>query len=236
MSIGTARRAMTPLIATAACMLAAGCSSSTPAGSKQASSVIPAVQSAVDHAHSVHMTGSVVSGGDNISFDLSFAGSALAGTFSVSGASFGLVALDGKTYLKISATFLSRAGIPASVCSSWCGKYVQLPSADAKSITGSLSVSLLARDLFDKIPASAKASGVLFKPASYDGQSVLRLSQDGNTVDVAASGVAYPVAMVLRNGEYIRFSDWNSVAPVTAPPASQVVSLTQLDQLANSAD
>lgn len=217
----------------------AGCSggpAAGAAGSKPASAVIPAMQSAVDHARSVHMQGDVVSGALSIRFDLSFAGSGISGSMAVSGASFELISLGRKTYIKIDAGFLSRAGIPSTVCAAICGKYVLLSSADAKSITGSLSMTGLAQDLFGKIPRSAKTSGAAFQPASYDGQSVLKLHEDGYTLDVATTATHYPLAILAPHGQYIRFADWNSVPALSPPPPGQVVSAKELNQLSQPDD
>jgi hypothetical protein len=194
------------------------------------------MQSAVDHAHSVRMQGNVTSGELNVRFNLSFAGSGLSGSMVVSGASFDLISLSGKTYIKINTGFLSRAGIPGTVCATICGKYVLLSSSDAKSITGSVSMTGLAHDLFGRIPQSARTSSVLFRPASYEGQSVLKLHDDGYTLDVAATATHYPLAIIAPHGQYIRFADWNTVPALAPPPPGQVVSAKQLSQLSQPDD
>jgi hypothetical protein len=237
MRIAMTARAVPLLAALAAGSLIAGCAgSSSPASAKPASSVIPAMEAAVDQATSVHMTGQVTAGGIRTGFDIKFHGSQLAGSMNASGASFDLIVVRGKTYIKVDSSFLTRSGIPATLCTKICGKYFLLPITDAQSITGTLSMTRLTRDLFGKIPKSAKKSGVMFKPATYEGQSVLRVRKDGFTLDVAASGKPYPLAILAPHGQYLKFSDWNSVPSPSAPARSEVVSTKELDQLAHSDD
>jgi len=214
-------------------LLVAGCgsSSSSPSnsGGKSAADVLPAMQSAVKAAQSVHMNGSVISGSEKIAIDLSFARSSdLAGTIGVNGASFYVLSLSGKTYVKLDASFLKFAKAPASACSVICGKYVQLPASSASQITGSLSMSGIANQMFGKIPASTKSSSVQFVPATYNGQQVLRFVGDGYTLDVAKTGKPYPVVILGPQGESIAFSNWNSVTLPSPPPASQIISLSKL--------
>lgn len=223
-------RAAVAGVAVLAGLAAVACSSSgSPSSSRQASVILPAVRSAIKSAKSVHMTGSVTSGSEAITIDLSFVGAdGLSGIMTVNGASLGLLTVGGQTYIKINSSFLTLAKAPTSVCKVVCGKYVQLPTSDAQSITGELSMTGLINGLFDKLPSSAKASSVHFVPATYQGQPVLALRHAGFTLDVAAKGKPYPLAITGTNGEYLDFSDWNSAALPAAPPSSQLVNLSQL--------
>ncbi len=191
--------------------------------------VLPAVRSAIKSAKSVHMTGSVTSDSQLITIDLSFIGAdGLSGTMAVNGATLGLLAVGGRTYIKINSSFLTLAKVPASVCKVVCGKYVQVPKGDAQSITGELSMTGLINGLFDKLPSSAKTSSVDFAPGTYQGQPVLALRHAGFVLDVAAQGKPYPLAITGTDGEYLDFSDWNSATLPAAPPSSQLVNLSQL--------
>jgi hypothetical protein len=218
--------------ALAGCLLVAGCGSSNSgsnSGSKPASDVLPAMQSAVKAATSVHMAGSVTSGGEKININLSFArANDLAGTFGVNGASFYVLTLSGKTYIKLDQSFLKYAKVPVSACSLICGKYVELPPSSASQITGSLSMSGIANQMFGKIPSSVTNSSAKFVPATFNGQQVLRFHGDGYSLDVAKSGTPYPVDISGPGGETITFTNWNSVTMPSAPPASLVISLSNL--------
>jgi hypothetical protein len=218
--------------AVTAALMAAGCSASGGSGSsasRSASVVLPAVQAAVKTARSVHVTGNVTAASQAISLDLSFVGNTgLAGTMTVNGAAFGLLARAGQTFIKVNAAFLTMAKAPASACRTKCGKYVQVPAAEARTITGALTMTGLITNMFGQIPASARSSSVHFTPGTYDGQPALSFSHDGYTLEVAAKGKPYPLAISGRNGQYLDFSGWNSVTLPPAPSGSQVVNLSGL--------
>ncbi len=161
---------------------------------------------------------------------MSYVGSAFAGTESVGGASVYIVTVAGQTYLKIDSALLSRAGIPATDCPKICGKYALLTADEAKPAVDALRLTALDRQ-FDKGLAAMETSGLLFKPASYDGQAVLKLSLNGTAFFVAASGPAYPLGYFVPGVVSFTFSEWNSVPPIKAPAASQVIGPAELEQL-----
>ncbi len=212
----------------AAGLAAAGCSSS-PAGSKPAAKLMPEVQAAAKAATSVHMAGAVNQGSQKATIDMSFSGPSVAGTVGLNGASFNLLSLNGKTYIKLDAAFLKYAKAPASACATICGKYVELPAASASQITGSLSMKQLVNQVFsNKNVNSGAASGCDFTPATVNGQSVLQCHQGLYTIDVAAHGKPYLLFFTGPHGQHIAFTDWNSVTMPAAPAASQVISLSKL--------
>ena len=201
----------------------------SPAGSKTAAKLMPQVQTAAKTATSVHMAGSVTEGSQTATLDISFSGDSVAGRLGINGENFELLSLHGKTYIKLDAAFLKVAKAPAGVCAKICGKYVELPAADASQITGSLSMQQLVKQVFNnKNMSSAAASGCVFSPATLNGQPVLQCRQGPYTIDVAAHGKPYMVYFSGPHGEHIAFSDWNSVTLPSAPPASQVISLNNL--------
>lgn len=204
-----------------------GSGSAAPPAGKAATAVLPQITAAVRSASSVHMTGTVTSGSQTITLSISFAGSGgMAGTMTVNGANLGVLATNGQTYVKINPSFLALAKAPASACKQICGKYVQVPAADAQSITGALSMSGLIDGVFGKLPHAV--SGQYFVPGTYQGQSVLEFRQHGYTLIVAGHGKPYPLAITAPHGEYLDFSDWNAVTPPAPPPASQTVKIGAL--------
>jgi hypothetical protein len=212
-------------------LMAAGCAAAVGPGTagRAASALLPAVQAAVKSARSVHITGSVTSASQAITLDVSFAGNGgLAGTMAVNGASFGLLTRSGQTYIKVNAAFLRTAKAPAAACTTICGKFVEVPAADAQTITGALSMRGLIQNMFRQIPAAARSSSVRFTPGNYDGEPALRFSHDGYTLIVAGKGTPYPLAISGRNGEYLDFSDWNDVTLPPPPAASQLVNLSEI--------
>lgn len=214
-------------------LLATACgspSSSASAGSKTAAQVIPAMKAAAESAQSVQMTGSGKDGSQKLTFDMSFVGSSdLSGTFTENGATLTIEVVSGTTYLKINQDFLNLAKLPASVCATVCGKFVELPASESSQITGAVSLSALTKKAFNSIPASiSKDTTDIFTPTTYHGQQVLTAHGDGNTIDVARTGTPYPIFISTSQGDTIVFSDWNSVPPLTPPPASEIISLTSL--------
>jgi hypothetical protein len=188
------------------------------------------MQSAVKSAKSVHMTGSVMSGSQRITFDLSFYGrSDASGAFNDGLGKFSLLAVGGATYIKANAAFLKLAKAPASACRTLCGKYIKLPAASAGQLTGSLSMSSLTTQMFGSLPASVtKDTSDLFVRASYGGHPVLKFTGGGYTIEVAGTGPAYPLLITGSAGDSLAFSQWNAVPAPVAPPASQVVNIGQL--------
>jgi hypothetical protein len=214
-------------------LLASACASSASpgsAGTKTAAQVIPAMKAAVQSAQSVEMSGSGKDGSQKITFDMSFVGrSDLSGTFTENGATLTIEVINNTTYLKINQDFLDLARLPSSVCATFCGKYVELPASESSQITGSVSLSALTQRAFNSIPASvSKDTGDTFSQATYNGQPVLTAHSEGNTIDIASTGAPYPILISTSDGDSVVFSHWNSVPPLTAPPASEVISLPSL--------
>jgi hypothetical protein len=201
-------------------VLATACGGSSPSA---------ALQKAIKAASSVHMVGSAVSGGQKITFNMSFYGNAeMSGTFGENGGSVLLMTVGRNTYFKLDAGFMKMEKFPKAACALVCGKWLEEPGT-SNQLTGSLSMASLSGQLFGQLPASVtKDKSRLFVPTTFDGQSVLQFRGGGYTIDVAASGTPYPVMFADSHGDKATFSYWNSVHPPAAPPASEVVNLNQL--------
>jgi len=211
----------------AAGLAASGCSS-PPAGSKTAAKLMPQVQALARGAKSVHITGSAIQGAQTFTMNVSFSGTSAAGTIGSGGGRFYLMLLNGNAFIKLNAAFLKEAKLPASACTTACGKYVQLPAASISQLTGAFTMHALVNQAFStKTIDSAAASGCVFSPATLDGQPVLQCHQGGYTVDVAAHGNPY-MLLITGPNEHIAFSDWNSVTLPPPPPARQVINLSKL--------
>jgi hypothetical protein len=219
--------------ALAAGLLASACGGSAAPPHRPAKTtpdILKEMQAAVKAAKSVHMTGTVMSGSQKITFDMSFYGrSDMSGTFDEGTGTASLLIVGASTYVKASSAFLKSAKLPASLCGTICGKYIELPASDKSAITGSLSMSALSTQAFGKLPMSAaKDASEFFVHASYDGNPVLKISSKGYTLEVAGTGTPYPVLVEAPGGETVVFSQWNAVPTPAVPPASQVVNLSQL--------
>jgi hypothetical protein len=76
--------------------------------------------------------------------------------------------------------------------------------------------------------SSAAGSGCEFTPTTRNGQAVLQCSQGNDTLDVAAQGQPFLVYWSGPYGQHLTFSEWNAVTLPSAPPASEVVTMSQL--------
>jgi hypothetical protein len=208
-------------------LLVAACgSSSAPAGSKTAAQIVPAMETAIKAASSVHTSGTVVQGSQKISIDVSLNGTDISGTISDGSKSFTIVVSDGKAYVQITQSYLKSAGIPVADCSSLCGKYVQSPASEAAEFAP-FTMSSLMNEIVKDLPSAAGDTTDMFEPATFKGQPVLRFSQGGSTVDVARTGAPYllfisSTAQGSAQGS-LTFSEWNSVPAVTPPAPSQII-------------
>jgi hypothetical protein len=214
----------------AAALLAAvtGCgTTSAPAGTRTDAQVVPEMKAAAQAATSVRMTGTGRVGSTTVTFDLSFIGSSeISGSFTEGGQSLAIEAVAGETYIKINQGFLVIAKLPATDCASICGKYVELPAAEASQIDGSITLRSLSKQIFGAIPASASSdTSVDFVHSTYHGQPVLTAHGAGYTLDVAATGSPYPLFIANSQGDDVTFSEWNSVPALTPPPASEVITI-----------
>jgi len=224
----------------AAGLLAAGCGSAPSSGSPSASSsaesvahVLPAMEAAADSAQSVHLTGTVPVGSQTDAINMSLAvPNSVSGSITQRGDTLTLVVADGSYYVEISTGLLKYANISPPDCGNLCGKYVEIPASEASQIAGDLSIQKLFDDAFGAIPPSARKSTVdVFEPTTYHGQPALQATIAGDTMIVARGATPYVLRVYDNNGDSLVFSEWNSVPPITPPPASDVVSPADLGGL-----
>jgi hypothetical protein len=206
----------------AAGLLTAACGGSTAANPDSAAKVVPAMEAAMRAATSVHMVGTVKDGSQQITMDVSFQGGGMSGTVGVGGQTIDLLVLSHQAYVKVDQAFLKIAGLPASDCSSMCGKYLAAPSSQLGQ-AGSLSMSGLMSQMLSKMPSMRNDTSDVFASATLNGQAVLKGGGDGVTVDVATNGPPYPLLIADSGQGSITFSQWNAVPPLTPPPASDVI-------------
>jgi hypothetical protein len=227
MTVRIVRRAGLVLVL-AVGLAASGCSYPPP-GSESAAQLVPEVQAVSDRATSVHVAGSVSKGAQTTTIDVRIYGDSVAGTLGAYGTSFYVLSLNGTSFVKLNAAFLRVENAPASLCARICGRYVELPASSASQIIGLLSMQQLVGDVFnDKAMSSAAGSGCAFSPTTRNGQAVLQCRQGSSTLDVAAHGRPYLIYWGGPHGQHLTFSEWNSVTLPSAPPASQVVSMSDL--------
>lgn len=147
-----------------------------------------------------------------------------------------LLVVGSSTYLQLTAELFQQLGAGAGDTSAYVGKWVSIPSAQAASMSGDISL----RSLLDQIYSepeltAAEAASTTVQRQTLDGTDVFVLSESGtgnspSQVIVSADGKASLVRMVgpKAGNDTLDFSEWNAVAPFTAPAASDIVTVPGL--------
>ena len=186
-------------------------------------------------ASSVRITGKVVSSGQNIAVDLTdvaaqgcqgtigLAAAATSTSKAVSGTA-DIIEVDSTVYMKLSESFFTSAGLPASDFSDVSGKYIKLASgSDLASFAQLCNPSTLST-AFSKQDTGFVSAGT----TTINGQPALAFKQPKNpsngTVYVSQTATPQIVRIAGPAGQgSIDFTDYNAHATITAPPASEVV-------------
>jgi hypothetical protein len=220
------------LVLTAAFL--AGCgghgSSAKPNGeaSKPPDQVLAEAKAAVTSASSVHVSGSIVSGGTPITLDLVMArGKGAKGSMSTGGLKFDLVRIGDTAYIRGSDAFYEHfAG--ALVSQLLHDKWLKASTVQGRfrSLGPLTSVDALFAEI-----SSGHGKLVNDGKTTYKGRQVvaIRDTSDNSKLYVAATGKPYPVAIVggkkTQSGA-ITFSDWNEAVSLTPPKGA--IDISQL--------
>jgi hypothetical protein len=222
----------------AAAIAAAGCGGSTGAAAKPADTpgadtrsavtIVAQLKTAMRDATSVHLAGQLRNDGSDVDLDVSLIRSGgFSGLIEGGGTKLDIVAAGQYVYIKVTSAFLRLAHAPAAACTRTCGKYVGEPASAAQTITGDLSMPSLIGNLASELPSFQKAGTTIIGGR----QALILRGSDGSTLYVAANGTPVPLRAIAPKssdaGE-LNFSDWNAVPPIAAPPAAEVISLSQL--------
>jgi len=226
-------RPLLALLASGAVMLGlAACSSgntgsggsgNTPSASSLEADAIAALKS----AQSVRLSGTITQGGKSISIHMGFLRSgavqgSMSGPFAGSrNIAFSVIITGGTAYVLVDKQFftsvLQANGAPASACATYCGKYIKLPTTQFSGF----NLKGLTNQVF-KSNTKVQASVVT---ATVNGQAAYRISDTkGNYLYIAKNGTHYPLEITRPGHGALLFSEWNSVPPISPPPASQVIS------------
>jgi hypothetical protein len=214
-------------------LMLAGCgssggSSSNGIASKTPTEILAAATAAANSASSVHVSGSIVSGGSPITLDLELvAGKGGRGQISEDGLSFNLIQIGGTAYISGSPAFYSHFG-GATAEKLLAGKWLKAPASSGSfSSLGSLT------DLDQLLGTALSDHGALTKgpTTTIDGQQVLSVTDasHGGTLYVATTGKPYPIEIYKtgKTGGKITFDRWN--APVTLTAPANAIDLSQLE-------
>ena len=213
------------LIALLAALLA-GCggssSSSSSSGNgvadKSPTAIIAATKAAADGAKSVHVSGSLVSGGSPITLDMDLlAGKGGRGQLSQDGLSFELIEVGGTVYIKGSQAFYKHIGGSAAA-QLLQGKWLKAPANS--SDFASLGQLTNLRELIDQT-LSDHGSLTNSGTTTVKGQKVVGITDktEGGTLYIAATGKPYPVE-IAKNGAGsggITFDRWDEPVTLSAP-------------------
>ena len=187
------------------------------------------MSTAVRTASSVHISGTIQQGGKTVGVNLGITRSGeFSGQITEYGAVFTVLATHGHSYLKLSAAFLRIAHLPATACSTFCGRYLEYPKAQSQQLVSGLSMASMTRSVGSTPAGKVKYLGAVTVGA---GQPAWLLQDShGNSLYVAAHGKPYLVREVAAPpGEgSVNLTRWNAVRIPGPPPASQVVTLSQL--------
>jgi hypothetical protein len=208
--------------------LPAGCggsssSSSSSSGNgvadKSPADILAATKVAADAAKTVHVSGSIVSGGTPITLDMNLlAGKGGRGQLSESGLAFELIQVGKTVYIKGSPAFYKKIGGTAAA-QLLQGKWLKAPASN--SDFASLSQLTDLRQLVDQTLETHGSSLTKGGSSTIAGQKVVGITDKtkGGTLYIAATGQPYPVQIVKTgsSGGKITFDRWNSSVTLAAP-------------------
>lgn len=212
-------------LALAACGSSGG-GSSNGITSKSPDDIVTAASSAVSSVNSVHVSGTVLSGGQHVTLDLNLVnGKGGRGSMAQNGLGFQIVALGPEVYINGSQSFWRTFG-GAAAAQLLSGKWLKAPATGQLS---SLATLTNVQKLFNQLLSShgKLAKG---KTTTIHGQQAVAVTDttNGGTLYVATTGKAYPleISKTGAQGGQITFDHFNQ--PVTLTPPANAIDISQL--------
>ncbi|MHB1593200.1 MAG: hypothetical protein ACYCO9_12940 [Streptosporangiaceae bacterium] len=223
------RRAPIPTVlavVAAAGMALAGCGSAgvtnAPGpGHPSVASLIRSMKAGIASARSVRVSGDLPIHGHSVAMNIvMFWSGDMSGTIRVGSTTTKLLRVNGTTYEYVTNKFFNaiRASqhIPASACALMCGKYLKVPAAGFSNF----SLRHFAASTQREMPVPSAVPHI--RSVTYRGQAAYEISDYGLRIYLAASGTHYLLGLVDHKLGTVNFSDWNTVPPVSPPPASKI--------------
>ncbi|MGY0018483.1 hypothetical protein [Streptomyces sp. cg35] len=216
----------------------AGCGGDDPdAGTNGVGKLDPAkIQSrtvkAAQGADTVHVAGTVVSGGHTYQLDMRLKGDGGTGSVTTGGSTFRLLRVDEHLYLKADADFWTHSDEAGdgdgAAAEKLDGKYVKVPTGDPayKRLSTFTDKDVLLDGLLT-------LHGTLDKGehGSSGGTRTIQLTGDegaGGTLDVSLEGTAYPMRLERAGGAgTLRLTDWGRDFTLEEPEAGDTVDYGQ---------
>jgi hypothetical protein len=209
-------------------LAACGGSSDNGVASKSPDAIVSAASGAINGVKSVHISGSIVSGGTPITLDLDLvSGKGGRGDMSESGLSFKLVAIGKVLYVNGSPGFWRHFGGAAAVAL-FQGKWLKAPAA-----TSGVSSLAALTDLHSLFATLLSNHDKLARGATttVNGQKAVAVTDTvkGGRLYVATVGPSYPVEFVKTGSEggRIAFDRFNESVSLRAPANSIDISQLQ---------
>ncbi len=197
-----------------------GGSSGNGIAAKPAASIAVAAGKALNNAKTVHVSGTVHSGGQTIAIDMSIvSGKGARGTMTLAGHAVQVVTVGPKLYLKAGTAFWQH--FAGSLAALVAGKWLQVATATtgASSFAGLLNLHAVVGKLLAQ--ATGNRGLTKGKQTTINGQNAIVVTQGGNAVYVATSGTAYPLELMTKGGGHLFLSHYGEAVSL-APPSPVV--------------
>lgn len=213
-------------------LVVAGCGSSSSGNgleSKTPAQILAATKAAASKAASVHINGTIDSGGKPIALNMRLlAGKGGKGTISQEGYEIQIIQVDGAVYINGSSAFYSHvAGSAAAQLLQ--GKWLKAP-ADSGELVSLADLTNLSK----LIDTALSDHGQLVKApsATIQGRRAVGLKDAtrGGILYVAATGTPYPLEITKSGSEHgkVMLEEWDK--PVTLAAPSGAIDLSQLQK------
>jgi len=222
------------MLSLSACTFAAAVGNPKTAGSSSTTSVAATAPTAASlyqlmrksgaAAQSVHVKGDYTDKGQPLQLDVAGdrAGASMRLVVSFGSGAIKILKVNADFYLNANATFWTRLS-SAAAAKVAAGRYVKVPPGSAAGMgdfrVGTLLDEVFADDMVavDKLNTRVQTSGVAGVPAY-----LLTAKLDGDVkIYVSADGKARLLRIEGAKSGTLEFSEWDSVAPTSAPPVDQ---------------
>ncbi|MET7480099.1 hypothetical protein ABZT17_37885 [Streptomyces sp. NPDC005648] len=225
---GRTRRAV--LSGVMCALVVTGCGGDPDAGTNgvgklPATTIQSKTRAAAAGAETVRLAGTVVTNGRTYTLDMRLRSDGGTGTVTSKGASFGLLRIGEKLYLKADSGFWNQAdGTGAGTADKLDGKYVKVPQGDPsyKKFSGFTDKDVLLSGLLT-------LHGTLATDGHHEqsGTRTIRITGDkgsGGTLDVSLEGRPYPLRLQRAGGAgTLTFSSWGKDFALSEPKAAETV-------------
>lgn len=217
-------------VAVLLCSLLSGCGGSSGGNgvaSKSPAQIVAAARAAAARASSVHVAGSIVSGGSPITLDMHLlAGHGGRGRLTASGLGFELIQLGPTVYVKGSPELYSHVGGPAAA-QLLQGRWLKAPT-DSGEFSAIASLTDLNKLLGSDVPDPRALSKGHARTVAGTPAIPVTDAAKGETVYVATTGSPYPVELAKtgKGGGRVVFDRWNQPVVLVAP--ANAIDITRL--------